>query len=99
MPDYFRHLIRTLCLIFIFYMIGIECGISFDAYSRWRNMLKEDYFCPAPWRTYNSNNELSERDQLKKISYGASVSIKIIYSLISITKDKKPSKTSKKLIE
>ncbi len=56
-------------------MIGIECGISFDAYSCWRKMFREDCFYFGPWRTYNSNNELSQIDQLKKISYEESVSI------------------------
>jgi hypothetical protein len=75
MPNHFRHLMRVLCLIFAFYMIAIECGISFDAYLCWRKMLIEDCFCSAPWRTYKSKNELSEREQLRKISYAESVSI------------------------
>ena len=75
MSDHFRHLIRVLCLIFAFYMIAIECGISFDAYLCWRKMLIEDCFCSAPWRTYKSKNELGGGEQLRKISYAASVSI------------------------
>ncbi len=74
-PNYFRHLIRVICLILTLFMIGIECGISFDAYLCWRKLLIEDCFCSAPWRTYNSKNELSERELLGKFSYDASVSI------------------------
>jgi hypothetical protein len=67
MPNYLRHLMRVLCLIFAFYMIAIECGISFYVYLCWRKMLIEDCFCSAPWRTLNSKNELGEGEQFKKI--------------------------------
>jgi hypothetical protein len=77
-PKCFRHLNRGLCLIFTIYMIGIECDISFDAYACWGKVLREDCFCSAPWRMWTSNNELSEREQTKKIGFvKASVSIEI----------------------
>jgi len=57
-------------------MIGIECDISFDANACWGKVLREDYSCSAPWRMCTFKNELSEREQTKKIGFvKASVSI------------------------
>jgi hypothetical protein len=80
--NFFRHLIRLLYLILTrFYTIGIECDVSFDVGdSCLRIMSIEDCFSPSPWRMMNNlKDELSEREQSRKISYETSVSIKIIY--------------------